>query len=718
MITTKTLIDSIEKASLSGTPYESARQSFVTDFPEGTLTSLTAIQYNDPGNPDSFCSRLQSKDLPFELSADAIFGDAKSFPARMTGIKNMIDDVRRGVVSGLHKRAGIKSVSCDVLIKILSIYLPSSFVGFGDEFTLQLLASVLGVASSDDLVNMDDLIKLNYECNQRLIGLKSGFGSLSFYHFGEALNKTLYPQHMDGFIGWLKSEYTKTKTSAKEYPRFIRILSLHDKVNYFSDDLSIADLEALYSEVSKHQKDKVGEYYYVHAPAYGTNGHYSAAVKQLIEYRKSIISSSSTTIPASSTAPTIPSASSFMASSASAPTPPLVSTSYDYPYRKYLTAIKSKPFLLLAGLSGTGKSRLARELARACWDSGTAEYEAHKPKNFELIQVKPNWHDSSELIGYYSRIAKANPYIIGPFLRFMAKAIQDPDMPYILCLDEMNLAPVEQYFAEFLSVIETRKVKDGKVVTDPIIDFDSAGYKDLIKALFPDKTTQDEYLAPSDEKLRKYLSIPQNLIVIGTVNMDESTYSFSRKVLDRAMSIEMNEVNLHSGLDSRYEPIGESGKIGFSDLIGGAVEGVDVYSSYKAICDRAIDYLKAINDVLEGTPFKVAYRTRNEFLLYVVNNLPYCIDESGGVVDENKILARALDEITSMKVLSRIEGDETKVDKKLLESLSTAIGDQLKAISALEYAAEASASAELSISMAKLKEMISRLDSGFTSFWS
>ena len=402
-----------------------------------------------------------------------------------------------------------------------------------------------------------------------------------------------------------------------------------------------------------------------------------------------------------------------------ASTPPSpVSTSYDYPYRKYLSAIKSKPFLLLAGLSGTGKSRLARELARACWDKGTPEYEAHKPKNFELIQVKPNWHDSSELIGYYSRIAKTNPYIIGPFLRFMAKAIQDPDTPYILCLDEMNLAPVEQYFAEYLSVIETRKVKDGKVVTDPIIDRKSDGYEDLIKVLFPDEATYNEYLYPSDEKLRKYLSIPQNLIVIGTVNMDESTYSFSRKVLDRAMSIEMNEVDLHSGLDSRYEPIGESGKIGYSDLIGNAVEGVDVYSSYKAICDKAIDYLKSINDTLEGTPFKVAYRTRNEFLLYVVNNLPYCIDESGGVVDENKILARALDEITSMKVLSRIEGDETKVDKKLLESLSTVIGDQLKAISAQDYADEASASAELSISMAKLKEMILRLDSGFTSFWS
>ena len=71
-------------------------------------------------------------------------------------------------------------------------------------------------------------------------------------------------------------------------------------------------------------------------------------------------------------------------------------------YRPYITAIKSKPFLLLAGISGTGKSRIVRELARTCWTEGSEEYKSQKPKNFEMVQVKPNWHDSSELIGYVS----------------------------------------------------------------------------------------------------------------------------------------------------------------------------------------------------------------------------------------------------------------------------------------------------------------------------
>lgn len=324
-------------------------------------------------------------------------------------------------------------------------------------------------------------------------------------------------------------------------------------------------------------------------------------------------------------------------------------------YRPYITAIKSKPFLLLAGISGTGKSRIVRELARACWDVDSPEYTAHKPKNYEMVQVKPNWHDSSELIGYVSRI-NGEQYVVGPFLRFMVKAILDPNTPYFLCLDEMNLAPVEQYFAEFLSVIESRKQENGKVVTDPIVDYEpTEAYKNLIDQLFDDDEIRAEYLK---EEGGKRLSIPQNLIVVGTVNMDETTFSFSRKVLDRAMTIEMNEVDLAGGLDQKHEIIG---KLNFDDFVGTNAEGVDVYSDNQEVCDKAIIYLQKINEVLEGTPFKVAYRTRNEFLLYVVNNLPYRKDEDGDELDEEEVVARALDEITSMKVLSRIEGDDQKV---------------------------------------------------------
>ena len=373
------------------------------------------------------------------------------------------------------------------------------------------------------------------------------------------------------------------------------------------------------------------------------------------------------------------------------------------PYRPYITAIKSKLFLLLAGISGTGKSRIVRELARACWDEGTEEYNAQKPKNFQMVQVKPNWHDSSDLIGYVSRVSGKAEYVAGDFLRFVAKAWEDKDTPYFLCLDEMNLAPVEQYFAEYLSVVESRKShEDGTVTTDPIFEkVDEEWYFNLTASLTTDENVRKQFNKDG-------ICIPQNLIVVGTVNMDETTFSFSRKVLDRAMTIEMNDVDLHGGLTERNEQIGKLGK---AELIGNAVEGVDVYADNKEVCETVLTYLDTVNAVLNGTPFKVAYRTRNEFLLYVVNNLPYNKDENDTELELGYVVARALDEITSMKVLSRIEGDDTKVNDEFLDRLSKTIEDGLKAVSGEEHTIT-------SISLAKLKEMKAKLASGYTSFWS
>lgn len=391
-------------------------------------------------------------------------------------------------------------------------------------------------------------------------------------------------------------------------------------------------------------------------------------------------------------------------------------------YRPYITAIKSKPFLLLAGISGTGKSRIVRELARACWDKDSKEYDVQKPINYEMIQVKPNWHDSSELIGYISRISGQPVFIPGEFLKFIVKAWEHPEVPYFLCLDEMNLAPVEQYFAEYLSVIETRKKNnDGKIVTDALIKPEyknerdektnelkpAQWYENLVDTLLAGCSDTNIW-ALRKQFLTEGISIPQNLIVVGTVNMDETTFSFSRKVLDRAMTIEMNEVDLYSGLTEQHEQIG---KLGEKELIGTAVEGVDVYEGYKDVCEKALAYLQAVNNVLNGTPFKIAYRTRNDFLLYVVNNLPYKKDEQGNDLSEDFVIARALDEITSMKILSRIEGDDTKVTNTFLDNLKKTIEEGLKSI-------YEDFKTEDSVSLLKLKEMKQKLDSGYTSFWS
>ncbi|MGL6178023.1 MAG: McrB family protein, partial [Tannerellaceae bacterium] len=276
--------------------------------------------------------------------------------------------------------------------------------------------------------------------------------------------------------------------------------------------------------------------------------------------------------------------------------------------------------------------------------------------------------------------------------------------PYFLCLDEMNLAPVEQYFAEYLSVIESRKLQeDGTIKTDPI----------LVKSKEDWYRILTSELAGSNDSLRTQfleegICIPQNLIVIGTVNMDETTFSFSRKVLDRAMTIEMNDVDLNLGLDSRYEYIGE---LSNQELVANTVEGVDVYALHQDVCDIVLDYLQAVNSELQGTPFKIAYRTRNEFLLYVVNNLPYNKDDNGQELSTRKVIVRSLDEITSMKILSRIEGDETKVSKVFLDKLIKTIKEKLQNILNNEPLEEF-------ISLNKLRDIKDCLNSGYTSFWS
>ena len=358
-------------------------------------------------------------------------------------------------------------------------------------------------------------------------------------------------------------------------------------------------------------------------------------------------------------------------------------------YLPYLTALRTKPFMLLAGISGTGKSRIVREMAKACWTPEEDEYGKNCPRIFCMVLVKPNWHDSSDLIGYVSRI-NGEKYVVGPFLRFIAKAMQDPKRPYFLCLDEMNLAPVEQYFAEYLSVIESRKLQDGHIETDPIVPFENTeAYGSLIDQLFD---SDEERKAYKTEEGGKRLTIPENLFVVGTVNMDETTFSFSRKVLDRAMTIEMNEVDLKGGLEA-----GGSAEFGYigEDLMGDAAEGKDIYADNQTLCDDIITYLGKVNEILEGTPFKIAYRTRNEFLLYAVNRLHFAPESE---------VWQTLDEMTSMKILSRIEGDNERCEhvlRNLKNLLTETVGDH----------------AEDSASLKKIDEMTRKLKSGYTSYW-
>lgn len=464
--------------------------------------------------------------------------------------------------------------------------------------------------------------------------------------------------NIKGDVAWFRADFNEYKESDT---KFAKIVFLADEFIKLQNPIPVDKFE-FYAEVQPPRHDNLQPY-------------------SEIDWEDEVIESDTESVPIPVTIPE-PKPKTYM--------PTISSIPFDHEDRNILTAIKTKPFILLAGLSGTGKSRLVRKLAyHTCT---LPELQGDKPGNFLLIPVRPNWHDSMEILGYVSRISGRPEYIITPFIRFLAKAWQYPEIPFFICLDEMNLAPVEQYFAEFLSLVETRQVKDGgDIITDSLLSY--ADFKE--KELFDQLLNELEIAKGSslrDQFETKGITLPRNLIVMGTVNMDETTHSFSRKVLDRAMTFEINNVDLKSGLDQvdhawKYPDTYIGNKLLFSDF----THGGQVYP-YFPEADNVIDFLEKLNAFLESTVFKIAYRVRDEFLIY-------CYHNSQMQDKPEKWLLQCLDELTLMKVLSRIEGDHSKVGK-VLDAL-------IVYLDVRSYPRSA----------AKLAEMKEKLEFGYTTYW-
>lgn len=397
-----------------------------------------------------------------------------------------------------------------------------------------------------------------------------------------------------------------------------------------------------------------------------------------------------------------------------------------------------KPFLLLAGISGTGKSRFVRQQAAKAAKVGSSRDR----ENYELVAVRPDWHEPSDLLGYVSRLSGTAEYVATPVLRFIVKAWQelldkgctlngelltgtseqlDTVLPYWLCLDEMNLAPVEQYFADYLALIETREWHwndngfkyscDALLAASTIIALEDDAQKKLAAELGLKK----------ESKLWKHflqhgIAIPPNLIVAGTVNMDETTHGFSRKVIDRAMSFDFGEFFPND----------------FDDFYTSSISQVPLtfprYSSGKEALDdtdakASIEFLQAINAVLKNTPFELAYRALNELLLAV-----HC----HGASDNDADLQAVWDDFLMQKVLPRIEGDADKLQQDdqgdLLSRLQAVLETRLDRIWGDDpesptrtdfYRTRKDSQIKIPCrSRQKIRWMRERLESsGFTSFW-
>jgi len=424
-------------------------------------------------------------------------------------------------------------------------------------------------------------------------------------------------------------------------------------------------------------------------------------------------------------------------------------------YIPYLTAIRTKPFLLLAGISGTGKSRIVRELAFKSCPKYLQDKDGTTPGNYCIIEVKPNWHDSTELLGYYSNLSKS--YQFKKFVKFLVKAKLNSDVPFFVCLDEMNLAPVEHYFAEILSIIETRKhpkIKDSGEVdmnvikTGSIVEsqyFKEMAWKDNGGALHQktDMSDKDWYeyffdvsIMSEGEKtqIAKYqyertlqeegLTLPDNVIIIGTVNMDDTTHQFSRKVIDRAMTIEMNGGKLSEmfrgskNLEYLSEKEQQSWQGAFRQRYVTADEVLEAHpNEANDIMEKVPARLEAINKALKGTPFEVSYRVLNELTIMIGVMLD--APEEGSDIDS--IINKAVDRILLMKILPRIEGDSDmfNLSQEFQRKQEVKYSNRLEWLKELAPAiVDENDEKNQQTAKGKIQEMIDRLENQeFTRFW-
>ena len=332
--------------------------------------------------------------------------------------------------------------------------------------------------------------------------------------------------------------------------------------------------------------------------------------------------------------------------------------------KRLAAALRTKPFAILAGHSGTGKSQLVRRLAYMTCNNELLVKEGEgktAPGNYCMVQVKPNWHDSTDLIGYYSEMGGRH-FVNTPFVEFICKAYAYPDTPFFVCLDEMNLAPVEQYFAEYLSAIESMEKKGGEWVTDPLVEVDKTGEKDAdgkekVNPEIVDQIMQGAASTEAATWIQSHgLTIPKNLFVVGTVNMDETTCQFSRKVLDRAMTLLMNDVKFadmaNSKKPSEEELLDDDG---LKFFLEGEERG--------KVGETESKLLDGINEPLNNTAFVVAYRFANEYALYEsawakLNGVDW---DAASDEDKTKFAAEALDHVVLMKLLPRIHGEAKTV---------------------------------------------------------
>ncbi len=292
--------------------------------------------------------------------------------------------------------------------------------------------------------------------------------------------------------------------------------------------------------------------------------------------------------------------------------------------RSYYVALQTKPFAILSGVSGSGKTKMAELFAE--------RLTGHAPAQFRLLPVRPDWADSAPLFGYHNVLA--NRYVSTPFLD-MARTAARPenrDRAYFVCLDEMNLARVEHYLADYLSALESRS-----------------------------------HRVPLHEDVPDFV-LPPNVFVTGTVNVDETTHAFSRKVLDRANTLDFDAapISLEAApggkgaalaLGEDTLPAAQSQQLFLQSRVVGVGRARERLSQIDArFGERALSALQEVNDRLHAYRLHFAYRVRDDVLAFLANAFDAQTHQGLLLPDNEENFALALDLQMCQKVLPRIGG--------------------------------------------------------------
>lgn len=309
--------------------------------------------------------------------------------------------------------------------------------------------------------------------------------------------------------------------------------------------------------------------------------------------------------------------------------------------RRYITSLLAKPFVILTGNSGTGKTRISKQFAEYLeWESDEGK------KNWVIIPVGADWTDNTKILGYYNPLAEDGngKYEKTKIVELIEEANRHKEIPYFVILDEMNLSHVERYFSDFLSHMET-----------PDTPFELEGYT-------------------------RRLDYPENMFVVGTVNIDETTYMFSPKVLDRANVIEFKpqkedvfKVFSAAGTVGKMVPVNDGSAQAFLKLAkeirtGKFAVDEDLTHYYTDVdgdfTGSNLDYVEGvfsdIYEIVQKYDFEFAFRTVKEIRNYIA--------AAYELLEKTEFnLNQIIDEQLLQKILPKIHGNKKEIGQMLEE---------------------------------------------------